>query len=335
MASRVRKHKSFCETNSTPQRPIGPHEICVKKITASMMLTYYEFYWYNQLAKPQFYKNKGEITMPEMPEVEQVRKTLAPHIEGKKITSVEVYLDRLIKHPTAAEFVKGLVGKTISKIGRKGKYLVLHTDVNQKLIVHLRMTGALMAQKSELPAPPYAKIKFTLTDGITMWFTDIRTFGTLYLVTNDDAYIEGYETLGPEPLSEGFTAEYLEPLASNSRKPVKTFILDQKVIAGLGNIYADECLALSGILPMRLANTLSHDEIVALHEAINAVIAQGIKNRGTTFRDYKDGDGNKGDNQNHLLVYGRKGEPCKKCGAVLLGTKIGGRGTVYCEHCQK
>ena len=201
--------------------------------------------------------------MPEMPEVEQVRKTLAPHVEGKKITSVEVYLDRLIKHPTAAEFVKGLVGKTISKIGRKGKYLVMHTDVNQKLIVHLRMTGALMAQKSELPAPAYAKIKFTLTDGITMWFTDIRTFGTLYLVTNDDAYIEGYETLGPEPLSEGFTAEYLEPLASNSRKPVKTFILDQKVIAGLGNIYADECLALSGILPMRLANTLSHDEIVA------------------------------------------------------------------------
>lgn len=273
--------------------------------------------------------------MPEMPEVEQVRKTLAPHIEGKRITSVEVYLDRLIKHPTAAEFVEGLVGKTIQKVGRKGKYLVLQTDVNQKLIVHLRMTGALIAQKSELEPPAYSKIKFTLTDDTTMWFTDIRTFGTLYLVTNDDAYIEGYETLGPEPLSEGFTAEYLEPLASKSRKPVKTFILDQKVIAGLGNIYADECLALSGILPMRLANTLSHDEIVALHEAINAVIAQGIKNRGTTFRDYKDGEGNKGDNQNHLLVYGCKGEPCKKCGAVLLGTKIGGRGTVYCEHCQK
>lgn len=273
--------------------------------------------------------------MPEMPEVEQVRKTLAPHIEGKKITSVEVYLDRLIKHPTAAAFVEGLVGKTIQKVGRKGKYLVLQTDVNQRLIVHLRMTGALIAQGSELDAPAYAKIKFTLTDGVTMWFTDIRTFGTLYLVTNDDAYIEGYETLGPEPLSESFTVEYLEPLAAKSRKPIKTFILDQKVIAGLGNIYADECLALSGILPMRLANTLEHEELVALHKAINAVIAQGIKNRGTTFRDYKDGEGNKGDNQNHLLVYGRKGEPCKKCGAPLSNTKVGGRGTVYCEHCQK
>ncbi|MDY4919899.1 MAG: DNA-formamidopyrimidine glycosylase [Phascolarctobacterium sp.] len=273
--------------------------------------------------------------MPEMPEVEQVRKTLAPHIEGKTITSVEVYLDRLIKHPTPEAFVKGLVGKTITKVGRKGKYLVLHTSAEQRLIVHLRMTGALIAQGSEQLAPKYAKLKFELTDGVTMWFTDIRTFGTLYLVTNNDAYIEGYETLGPEPLSEGFTVEYLEPLAAKSRKPVKTFILDQKVIAGLGNIYADECLALSGILPMRLANTLSHEEVVALQAAINAVIAQGIKNRGTTFRDYKDGEGNKGDNQNHLLVYGRKGEPCKKCGATLLGTKIGGRGTVYCEHCQK
>lgn len=280
--------------------------------------------------------------MPEMPEVEQVRKTLAPHIEGKTITSVEVYLDRLIKHPTPEAFVKGLVGKTIAKVGRKGKYLVLHmaqdgeaSAVEQRLIVHLRMTGALIAQSSEQPAPKYAKIKFEITDGVTMWFTDIRTFGTLYLVTNNDAYIEGYETLGPEPLSEEFTVEYLEPLAAKSRKPVKTFILDQKVIAGLGNIYADECLALSGILPMRLANTLSHEEVVALQAAINAVIAQGIKNRGTTFRDYKDGEGNKGDNQNHLLVYGRKGEPCKKCGAALLGTKIGGRGTVYCEHCQK
>ena len=273
--------------------------------------------------------------MPEMPEVEQVRKTLAPHIEGKKITSVEVYLDRLIKHTTVEKFVAGLVGKTIQKVGRKGKYLVLHTGENQKLIVHLRMTGALLAQSSDAPAPAYAKINFTLTEGVTMWFTDIRTFGTLYLVTNDDAYIEGYETLGPEPLREGFTAASLAPLAAQSRKPAKTFILDQKLIAGLGNIYADECLALSGILPMRLANTLSQAEIEELCKAVNAVIAQGIKNRGTTFSDYKDGEGKKGDNQNHLLVYGRKGEPCKKCGAILLGTKIGGRGTVYCEHCQK
>lgn len=273
--------------------------------------------------------------MPEMPEVEQVRKTLAPHIEGKQITAIEIYLDRLIKYPTPAQFIAGLVGKTICHVGRRGKYLVLQTDADQQLIVHLRMTGTLIAQASAKEAPPYAKIKFTLTGGVTMWFTDIRTFGTLYLVTNHDTYIEGYETLGPEPLSEAFTAAYLEPLAAKSRKPVKSFILDQRNIAGLGNIYADECLALSGILPMRLANTLTHEEVTRLCEAINAVIAQGIKNRGTTFRDYKDGEGNKGDNQNHLLVYSRGGKPCKKCGQPLATTKIGGRGTVYCEHCQK
>lgn len=273
--------------------------------------------------------------MPEMPEVEQVRKTLTPHIKGKVITNVEIYLDRLIKHPSPEAFIKGLLGKTIEDVARKGKYLVLQTAAKQKLIVHLRMTGALIAQSSTAPEPKYAKIKFSLSDGVTLWFTDIRTFGTLYLVTDNDMYIEGYETLGPEPLSEGFTPAYLAPLAAKSRKPIKTFILDQKIIAGLGNIYADECLALSKILPMRLANSLNGDEIVRLCEAINAVIAQGIRNHGTTFRDYKDGEGNKGDNQNHLLVYSRSGEPCKECGTTLLQTKIGGRGSVYCPHCQQ
>lgn len=273
--------------------------------------------------------------MPEMPEVEQVRKTLTLHIKGKTITNIEIYLNRLIQHPTPEAFIKGLVGKTIEDVGRKGKYLVLKTANNQKLIVHLRMTGALIAQSSEAPEPKYAKIKFTLSDGVTMWFTDIRTFGTLYLVTDNDIYIEGYETLGPEPLSEEFSADYLAPLAAKSRKPIKTFILDQKIIAGLGNIYADECLALAKILPMRLANTLNSDEVGKLCDAINVVIAQGIKNHGTTFRDYKDGEGNKGENQNHLLVYSHSGEPCKTCGTNLLQTKIGGRGSVYCPQCQK
>lgn len=215
--------------------------------------------------------------MPEMPEVEQVRKTLAPHIEGKKILAVEIYLERLIKYPQPDAFIKGLVGKTISSVGRRGKYLVLHTAPKQQLIVHLRMTGALLAQPSAAPAPAYAKIKFTLSDDVTMWFTDIRTFGTLYLVTDNDTYIEGYETLGPEPLSEGFTAAYLLPLAQKSKKAIKSFILDQQIIAGLGNIYADECLALSGILPMRKACSLSTAEVGRLCEAVNAVIAQASK----------------------------------------------------------
>ena len=273
--------------------------------------------------------------MPEMPEVEQVRKTLAPHILNKTIAKVEVYLERLIKFPAADKFAAALAGRTITGVGRRGKYLVLHTDAGQQLIVHLRMTGALLALPEGSGEPPYAKIKFALTDGSAMWFTDIRTFGTLYLVTGGDCYIEGYETLGPEPLSEDFTADYLAPLAAKSHRAVKSFILDQRNIAGLGNIYADECLALSHILPMRPACSLSREEVERLCVAVNEVIAQGIRNRGTTFRDYKDGEGNKGSNQEHLLVYGRGGEPCRECGAALTATKVGGRGTVYCSHCQK
>ena len=128
--------------------------------------------------------------MPELPEVEQVRKTLLPHIKGKTITKVEVYLDRLVKHPSSEQFIKNLTGRTIEDVCRRGKYLVLKTGVNQKLIVHLRMTGSLVAQASDLEAPPYAKIKFELTDGVTMWFCDIRTFGTLYLVTDDDCTLQ-------------------------------------------------------------------------------------------------------------------------------------------------
>lgn len=268
--------------------------------------------------------------MPELPEVEQVRRTLAPHIEGKKIKNVEAFLSRLVKYPSPELFAKKLAGRTIERVNRRGKYLLLETDKGT-LVVHLRMTGALVVSDVE---PPYAKVKFALTDGVKLWFTDIRTFGTLYFV-DDDYVIEGLVTLGPEPLSKELTPEYLATLAARSRKPIKTFILDQTVIAGLGNIYADECLALSGISPLRLANAVQIKEFPKLVEAINKVIAQGIKNHGTTFRDYKDGEGKKGNNQNFLLVYGRGGEPCKKCGCKLEKTKVGGRGTVYCPHCQK
>lgn len=273
--------------------------------------------------------------MPELPEVEQVRRTLAPHLLGRKISAVEVYLARQIIYPQPAEFIAGLTGRTFIDIGRRGKYLVLGLDGSRQLIVHLRMTGALLVREDSLPAPAYAKVKFALNGNISLWFTDIRTFGTLYLVTNTDYHIKGLESLGPEPLSEGFTAEYLAHSVAKSRRAVKSLILDQEVIAGLGNIYADESLALAGILPTRCAGTLTNAEIVRLREAINSVIAQGIANRGTTFRDYKDGEGRKGDNQNHLLVYGRKGQPCRKCGCPLAACKVGGRGTTYCPNCQK
>ena len=274
--------------------------------------------------------------MPELPEVEQVRNTWIPHVVGHKILKTEVFLDRLVQYPAVPAFMQGTEGKTIRAINRRGKSLRLDLGDGLFILGHLRMTGALIALPASAPQPPYAKLKFTLDGDENLWFTDIRTFGTLYLLQDGGSYkVNGYETLGPEPLSKEFTVAYLEPLAHKSRKPVKTFILDQTVIAGLGNIYADESLALSRIMPTRVANTLSREELTVLHEAINKVIAQGIANHGTTFRNYQDGDGKKGDNQNHLLVYSRKGQPCRFCGTTLVQIKVGGRGTVYCPQCQK
>jgi len=273
--------------------------------------------------------------MPELPEVEQVKKTLAPHVVGKKIKAVNIRLPRLIQYPSAEIFAKKIIGKTIESIERKGKYLRLNLGQGLYMLVHLRMTGALLAVNKLEGEPAYAKIEFELTGDENLWFTDIRTFGTLYLIDNDDKCVDGYATLGPEPLSKELTVEYLESICRKKGAAIKGVILDQKIIAGLGNIYADEALFVAGILPQRPANLLSGEEIGKLIDAINKVIAQGIKNHGTTFRNYQDADGNKGNNVEHLFVYGRKGEKCKICGQQLCGLKVAGRGSTYCARCQR
>ena len=272
--------------------------------------------------------------MPELPEVEQVRKTLSPHVVGKTIKAVQVMLPRLIQYPSAAEFAAKLTGKTIENITRRGKYLRLNVGPELYMLVHLRMTGALLAVKKDQGEPAYAKIKFVLTGDEDLWFTDIRTFGTLYLIDHNDKVIDGYATLGPEPGSKELTAEYLSTACLKKTGAIKAVILDQKIIAGLGNIYADEALFAAGILPNRKANSLKKEEYAALVKAVNTVIAQGIKNHGTTFRNYQDADGHQGNNVKYLMVYGRKGEKCKKCGTELLQIKVAGRGSVYCPHCQ-
>lgn len=273
--------------------------------------------------------------MPELPEVEQVRKTLAPHIEGKTIKSVEIGLPRMIPHPTAAEFAEKVKGKRIESITRRGKYLRLNLKGGMYILAHLRMTGALLVVPKNAPKPPYAHIKFELTGKENLWFTDIRTFGTLYLIDHEDKVVEGYATLGPEPLEQELTPQYLAAACKKKTGAIKAAILEQKIIAGLGNIYADEALFDAGVLPTRKANTLTLGEYKKLVASINKVIAQGLKNKGTTFRNYQDAEGNKGDNVKYLMVYSRKGEPCKKCGSILEQTKVAGRGSVYCPHCQK
>jgi formamidopyrimidine-DNA glycosylase len=272
--------------------------------------------------------------MPELPEVENIRLTLSPHLLGRKIAAAQIYLPRIIKWPSAEEFSRGVAGCAIDSLGRRGKYLLIGLDGKKSLVAHMRMTGALLV-KGPGDAPPYARARFSLSDGNCLWYTDVRTFGALYLLNEGEDVIKGLRELGPEPTDEQLTGACFAKIMQKRSAAVKGVLLDQSAIAGIGNIYADEALALAGLLPTRKACELTEEETERLRKAVIDVIRQGIANRGTTFRDYRDGDGRQGDNQNHLLVYGRRGEPCRKCGEPIAYARVAGRGSSYCPHCQK
>jgi formamidopyrimidine-DNA glycosylase len=274
--------------------------------------------------------------MPEMPEVEIIRRGLSKNITGKRIMSVEVLLARLIKWPDAESFRALLTGAVIKKVGRRGKYLLLEMDNDCTLVVHLRMTGRLCYAAASGEKDAYARINFFLDDGAALVYGDTRTLGTLYVLKKDEAWrVSGLATLGPEPLSAEFTEEYLKGKLKKMRGKVKSFLLNQKYIGGLGNIYADESLFLAGILPTREGASLSGEEIAKLYKYINKVIDDGIKDGGTTFRDYRNSEGGKGSHQEKLFVYGRDREKCCRCGSIIEKTVVGGRGTHYCPVCQR
>ncbi len=272
--------------------------------------------------------------MPELPEVEQVKNSLRPYILNKTIEKITMNVPRLIKSPTPEQFANELQGCVLSDLERRGKYLIFTLNTGKLLVVHLRMTGAFIYRGADQAAPDKPRIIFQLNEG-TLYYCDTRTLGTLDLISVEEMpRIKGLYSLGVEPISKDFTAKYLKEKMHKSKRLLKATLLDQSVIAGLGNIYVDEAMAISGLNPKRNTQTLSEAEIKALHKAVKHVIEQGIANKGTTFRDYKDADGNKGNNQNNLLVYGRNGKPCKSCGTALVYEKIAGRGTVYCTRCQ-
>ena len=270
--------------------------------------------------------------MPELPEVENIRLTISPRLLGRKIAGIEIYIGRVIKWPAVEDFAQGLSGSTITGISRRGKYLIFNLDNQRFLVVHLRMTGALIISPEQ---PPYSRIKFALSDGGCLWYTDVRTLGTLHLLNQGENIIKGLQTLGPEPFRGQLKRQYFAAALKNRAGSVKGVLLDQSVIAGVGNIYADEALALAGIRPDRPASGINAREITKLHQAVIKVIEQGIADRGTSFRDYKDGDGQPGEHQKHLMVYGRHGQHCRNCGNTLAYKKISGRGTTYCPSCQQ
>lgn len=274
--------------------------------------------------------------MPEMPEVETIRRDLSKRVCGRQIIAADILLARQLRAPERIDTFQDLVvGKTIMKIDRRGKYLLFDLG-DAVVVVHLGMTGQLYYASQEPTDKTHVRALFRLDSGEYIVFADIRTFGGIYAMKHEElGQIQGLAALGPEPLSGELTAAYLLPRLAKRKIPIKAFLLDQRQVGGLGNIYVDEALFIAGILPMRSCDSLTQEEIDRLIGGIDRVIADGIRDGGTTFRDYRNGEGGKGDHQNHLFVYSRGGQPCRACGSTIEKCTVGGRGTHYCAVCQK
>ena len=274
--------------------------------------------------------------MPELPEVETVRRRLGPVLEGATIARVEIVDSRLTRPVDPAFVADGLVGERIAAVERRGKYLLWRLDSGRTLVVHLRMTGSLRhAPVGELPEDAYRRATLELDTGAEVGYRDVRRFGTWELL--DEGHLRPYlaARLGPEPLAPSFTAARLARLVEGRRAPIKAFLLDQRRIAGIGNIYADEALWRARIHPRRPAGELEADEIARLHRAIRAALRRAVELQGSTLRDYVTPDGSRGGMQREFHVYGRLGDPCDRCGHPIERTVVSGRGTWLCPHCQR
>lgn len=273
--------------------------------------------------------------MPELPEVETIRRHLADKVTERVIKEVDLLLPRLIKWPSSGEFQAILTGKRIKKLGRRGKYLLFYLEDDFVLVIHLRMTGRLYFIQAGAERDKYTRILFTFDNQDTLQYADTRTLGTLYLMKERELWrISGLQHMGPEPLTAEFTEAYFSDRLKKRQGKIKPLLLDQTLVSGLGNIYADESLALAGIHPEKSAAQLTERECKVLYAAVNQVIAEGIADGGTSFRDYRDGNGQRGEHQKHLRVYGRHNEPCCVCGTPISKIVVAGRGTHYCPRCQ-
>lgn len=276
--------------------------------------------------------------MPELPEVETIRRQLAPLVEGRKLRSIEV-LDWRWSRPLApSELEQALVGRRIERLGRRGKYLVWSFSDDVHLAQHLRMTGAVLADPD--PAQQHVSARMQLTGGSSrkvgrLAVVDPRRFGTGELLLGSAA-LEAFfaARLGLEPFDELFTAEHLRQLAKGRTAPIKAFLLDQRKIAGVGNIYADEALHRAGVHPRRPAGRLSREQYQRLRQSVIAALSAGIDAKGASIDDFRHVDGVQGSFQNQFLVHLREGEPCGRCGTTVVKMVVGGRGTYVCETCQ-
>ncbi|MBZ2037857.1 DNA-formamidopyrimidine glycosylase [Streptococcus sanguinis] len=272
--------------------------------------------------------------MPELPEVETVRRGLEKLILGKTIQSVEVKYPKMIQMDLDA-FRQDLLGQEIRSMRRRGKYLLFYLT-DKVLISHLRMEGKYLFYPDAVPERKHAHVYFQMTDGGTLVYEDVRKFGTMELLRKDQ--LETYfaaRKLGPEPTEADFLLAPFAAALGRSKKPIKPYLLEQTLVVGLGNIYVDEALWRARIHPARPAASLKPAEVKRLREQIIEVLQLGIEKRGSTIRTYRNALGEDGTMQDFLQVYGKTGQPCARCGSPIEKIKLGGRGTHLCPHCQK
>ena len=275
--------------------------------------------------------------MPELPEVETVRRQLAPALEGKRLKALEVLDPRWSDPASPAALADAVRGRLIERVARRGKYLMLLLDDEVALVMHLRMTGNLLlvSEAEDESGRPHLRVRMRLSDGHRLLFVDQRRFGTGLVLLGDHALQDYFDArLGVEPLSPEFTAEGLRELAAGRRAPTKAFLLTQERIAGVGNIYADEALWRSQIHPLRPVGTLKRPQLAALRDAVVASLEAGIDARGATIDDFRHADGARGSFQDRFLVHRREGEPCPRCGTTIRKMRAAGRGTYVCPKCQ-
>jgi formamidopyrimidine-DNA glycosylase len=272
--------------------------------------------------------------MPELPEVETVRTQLEPVLTGRRFERVEIRDPRLVRPYEPAEVAAELEGERVAAVERRGKYLIVRFESDRVLLVHLRMTGSLRHSGEGLDEDPHRRAVVRLDDGSDIAYRDVRRFGTWLVLEPGELAPYLATRVGDEPLDALFTAARLGERLAKRRAPIKAALLDQRTLAGMGNIYVDEALWRARINPLRPAESLDRNELRRLHKAIRATLEAGIARQGSTLRDYALPDGGSGSMQDEFKVYGRGGEPCDRCGTPIAKTRLGGRGTWFCPTCQ-
>ncbi|HUP91516.1 MAG TPA: bifunctional DNA-formamidopyrimidine glycosylase/DNA-(apurinic or apyrimidinic site) lyase [Solimonas sp.] len=272
--------------------------------------------------------------MPELPEVETVRRGIEPHVVGRRIEAVRIY-DARLRWPVPRQLPKLLAGQRIAGTSRRGKYLLLHLDGGDRVLLHLGMTGRIYVLDRGHPRLKHDHVDFELSGRTVLRFHDPRRFGAVLLWKSGDAEHKLLRGMGPEPFAEEFSGDYLYKLSRGRGAPLKNFVMDGRVVVGAGNIYATEALFRAGLRPGRAAGGVSRARYAALAGKIREVLAEAIEQGGTTLRDFRGSHGEQGMFQTRLYVYGRAGEACLDCGTAVRRVVIGQRSSFYCPKCQR